>query len=129
MTKLNWKLLLLGVLTFVVSACSSSSGIEITEHQYGSKWPFSVSVGRLECKGKAVVFYTEGKTYGLNGMATKEGYLNISPIWKEDPKFFDMAREIAKSENRPVNEILKSMGTPTKVSIGDILNAGLKLCN
>lgn len=111
----------------MLSACSQS-GIEITEQQYGEKWPFSVSSGRLECKGQAVILHAEGKAYAVNGVAKQNGYAPIEAIWKEDPAFFEMANKIAKSENKPVKDVIKVMGSPTRISIGPILDSGLKLC-
>ncbi|WP_339080816.1 DUF2511 domain-containing protein [Pseudomonas sp. TMP9] len=114
--------------TFGVLTACSKPGIEVTAQQYGEKWPFKVSSGNLECKGQAVIFHTDEKAYAVNGVAKQKGYKDIEPIWKQDPKFFEMANEIAKSENKPVRDIIRAMGRPTKINIGPILDEGLKLC-
>ena len=61
-------------------------------------------------------------------MAKTQGYLEINAIWKDDPAFFEMTAEIAKAENTAVDEVMKAMGSPNKISIGPILDRGLKLC-
>ena len=92
------------------------------------KWPFTVSSGRLECVDDAVIFHSEGKVYAVNGVAKQKGYAAIEGIGKEDPSFFEMAKEIAKSENKSVKEVIQAMGSPTRISIGPILDRGLELC-
>lgn len=112
----------------MLSACSES-GTEITRMELGDKWPFSVGSGKLECIQDAVVFHANGKVYAVNGFAKSKGYDAIDEIWVEDPSFIETAKAIASSENRPVDEVIKAMGTPSKISIGDVINRGLKLCS
>lgn len=114
-------------LSVLLVGCSKP-GLELTEQQYGTKWPLTVSSGRVECKNNAVIFHTSGKEYGVNGMAKGRGYTPIDLIWKDDPAFFEMVEEVAKIKNISSEDALKFMGRPTKISIGPILDSGLKLC-
>lgn len=114
-------------LVVFLSGCSKP-GLELTEEQYGDKWPLTVPSGHVECKNDSVIFHTNGKTYGVNGLAKSRGYPSIDEIWKVDPAFFEMVEEVAKIEKISVDEALKSMGSPSKISIGPILDSGLKLC-
>jgi hypothetical protein len=114
-------------LALFLSGCSKP-GLELTEAQYGEKWPLTVSSGYVECKNNAVIFHSNGNTYAVNGVAKSQGYSEINAIWKDDPEFFEMAAEIAKAENTAVDEVIKAMGSPSKISIGPILDSGLKLC-
>lgn len=114
-------------LVLFLSGCSKPS-LELTKEQYGDKWPLTVSSGHVECKNNAVIFHSNGKTYAVNGVAKTQGYSEINAIWEDAPAFFEMAAEIAKAENTAVDEVMKAMGSPNKISIGPILDSGLKLC-
>ena len=107
----------------------------ISKEQFGTKWPLKVNNGIVKClpigKG-SVVFEAGGKTYAVNGtakgFAKKHGFYPIEGIWLNDPEFHKAAKEIADSEKKPIEEVIKAMGTPPKLNISPILNAGLKLC-
>ncbi len=108
----------------------------ISKEQFGPKWPLTVDAGTVKCLplgNGAVVFEAGGKTYAVNGTAqgfsTKYGFSSIDTIWRQDPEFLKMAKEIAASEKKPVNEVIKKMGTPPKVNIDPVIKAGLKLCH
>lgn len=125
------------VLCFSVlsTQAAARNQMTISKDQFGDKWPLSVNSGVVECLAignGSVVFEAKGKTYAVNGtakgFAKRYGFHSIEDIWLDDPKFFEMAQEIAKSENEPVDEVMKSMGTPTKIDIGPVLDSGLKLC-
>jgi Protein of unknown function (DUF2511) len=114
---------------------AAENKLTISKDQFGDKWPLSVSSGVVKCLAignGSVVFEAEGKTYAVNstakGFANRYEFHPIEDIWLDDPEFLEMARVIAKSENKPVNEIMKAMGTPTKMNIGPVLDSGLKLC-
>ncbi len=87
----------------------------VTAEEFGDKWPFTVSNGRLGCLNTRIlgnvevsdiVFTTGGKTYALNGTAQDSGkYLDVEPIWKNNPDPFI-----------------------PKVNIGPMISEGLKLC-
>ena len=85
----------------------------VTAKQFGDEWPFTVPSGILSCEGKsglgAVVFTTNGKSYAVNGAARqkakREGYKEISEIWKDNPQY-----------------------PGSKVNIGPIIQKGLTLC-
>ena len=119
---------IVGVLLIVTLTACSKPGVEISQQEYGAKWPFTVSGGRLECINNAVIFHAGEKAYAVNGVAKQKGYSAIEVIWKEDPSFFKMAEEIAKSENKAVKEVINAMGSPTRINIGPILDRGLALC-
>jgi hypothetical protein len=70
-------------------------GVYVSREQFGDKWPFTVDGGYVESINNgnafgvtygAVVFHANnGKTYALNGFAMGRGYLDIEPIWRDDP--------------------------------------------
>jgi hypothetical protein len=107
----------------------------ITKNEFGNEWPLSINSGVVKCLpigNGSVVFEAEGKTYAINGtakgFAKKHNFYSIEDIWLDDPKFLEMAKEIAKAENEPLAEVLKSMGSPTKINISPVIDSGLKLC-
>lgn len=107
----------------------------ISKDQFGKKWPFTVDKGSVKCLpigNGAVVFESGGKIYAVNGtakgFANKHGFRPMEEIWLTDPEFQKMAKEIAQSEKKPIEEVIKAMGTTPKVDISPVLNAGLKLC-
>lgn len=67
-------------------------------------------------------------TYGLNGLAQSNGFTPATSIWRIDPQQERDALEIAKTQNRPIEEVWKAMGTPRRVSIQPVLDLGLTLC-
>jgi hypothetical protein len=81
----------------------------------GLKWPLSVDAGYLGCDGSAVWFATlEGATYAVNGVALSR-YKPIDPIWLPDKKLM---------------ESVGVHGGPTvRISIGDLVEEGLKHCS
>jgi hypothetical protein len=103
------------VLALGVAACgdsSDSSGSDepeghVSAADFGKRWPLTVDEGVLACDGSngtgAVTFETDGKTYGLNGLAP-QNLPDIDPIWKMDNT------------------------TGLRVDISPLINAGLKLC-
>jgi hypothetical protein len=96
---------------------------------YGDKWPFTVKEGFVACPdGQSVIFLTGAKKYALNGVAKSKGYTPIEPIWRLDPEMIKMQKEIAKSEKKSLKEIQNNMGPTPRVSIGPVLDKGLKLC-
>ncbi|MCX5601609.1 YebY family protein [Streptomyces phaeochromogenes] len=71
------------------------------------EWPFSVGGGVLRCRQGAVTFTVAGGAeYGVNGTAKGLGYPEPIPIWVDDPE----------------------LGQGVKISIGEVLDAGLVLC-
>ncbi|MES2730151.1 MAG: DUF2511 domain-containing protein [Bacteroidota bacterium] len=87
MNKIPVSLICIGLLA--LAACSSNDhGIKVTKSEYGTKWPFTVDEGYIDCvDNQEVVFRTGRKVYSLSG-ATEDAqkYLNIEYIWKEDPQ-------------------------------------------
>jgi len=70
----------------VLAACSDSS--EISEKEYGHKWPFTVKSGKLECIDPGtVLFHSGGQTYGLYNVMAADGgnYLPINDITRPNP--------------------------------------------
>lgn len=51
-------------LVVFLSGCSKP-GLELTEEQYGDKWPLTVSSEHVECKNNAVIFHANGKKYAV----------------------------------------------------------------
>ena len=68
------------------------------------------------------------ETYAVNGAAKNRGYLPIESIWKIDPEVVNLKKMIAKTEGKTVEEVDKVVGPTPRISIGSILNAGLRLC-
>ena len=98
----------------------SATNETIYKSEYGKHWPFTVSYGQLACSGVgSVTFTAHGKTYAVNGLAMSDKkYSNIREIWKDD------------SESEHAKYMLKQ-GRPDfvpKISIGPIIDRGLKLC-
>jgi len=108
------------ILSLAPVAAKSASGEVISASEYGSKWPFAVSSGRLECEGiGAVTFAVNGKTYAVNGLAMSDRKnANIHAIWKVDTDS-DVARYMTE-QGRP--------DLVPRISIGPIIDRGLKLC-
>ena len=86
----------------------------ISKRDYGKEWPFTVDQGILKCDNNAVIFISNGRTYGVNGTAKSrgrnQGYSDIEDIWAFDPLFSDGGN----------NEV--------RINIGPIISDGLKLC-
>ncbi|MFW5431251.1 MAG: DUF2511 domain-containing protein [Methylophilaceae bacterium] len=105
----------------------------LSKEEFGDKWPVSVGSGTVACIANSVVFEADGKLYAVNGIAKGEaekyGYANIEDIWLDDPEFFKLVEGVAKVKGVPVEEVAKTMGEPTKIGIGPILDAGVSLCN
>ncbi len=134
MPKLSTAIFVLCISTLSTLAAARNQ-MTISKDQFGDEWPLSVKSGVVKCLAignGSVVFEAKGKTYAVNGTAKgaakKYGFHSIEDIWLDDPKFFEMAQEIANAENEPVDEVIKSMGAPTKISIRPVLDSGLILC-
>ncbi len=71
-------------------------------------WPLTVERGTLDCEpANRVIFTAGGTTYAVNGTAKGAGeWPDIDPIWADD-----------------------SSGLGLKVDIGDLIDAGLALCD
>lgn len=105
---LKIRLAMIGILTVaILAACERAFAVEISQAEYGDKWPFTVPSGRLECiPYSKVVFHAGGVAYAVNGLAMSDKrYRNIRPIWRDNP----------------------GVGGP-KVNIGSVLDRGLALC-
>jgi hypothetical protein len=58
-------------------------GIEITQNEYGKRWPFAVPQGQLRCEGRGEIISTvRGVDYAINGMAANR-CASIQAIWKK----------------------------------------------
>ena len=100
-------LLVVGYLGF--SAFADPSSKKIKQSEFGKSWPFTVKEGVLACEGSngfgAVTFTAKGVTYAINGVASgTKKYQDLKKIWKSDG----------------------NLGL--KVSVGPIIEMGLKLC-
>jgi Protein of unknown function (DUF2511) len=70
------------------------AGVEISQADYGERWPFTMSHGSLRCEGAGGIILTvHGKDYAVNGMAGShyapiqavrhhagEGDIDVGPI-------------------------------------------------
>lgn len=106
------------------------SARKISKQQMAEKWPFTVDSGVLSCVqygddnvSQGVVFEANGVLYGVNGMAKSFGknlgYKDIVDIWADDLVFKKEMMALGVSESKAT----------VKIGIGDVLQAGLKLCN
>ena len=58
-------------------------GIEITQNEYGKRWPFAAPQGQLRCEGRgAIILTVRGVDYAVNGMAANR-YASMQAIWKK----------------------------------------------
>jgi hypothetical protein len=86
----------------------------VTRHEYGSRWPFTVSEGVLTCRDsgvtagatemKEVLFTADGITYALNGYAKgRRSYQDVTAIWADDPAIPGAKKDIGPIINRALN--------------------------
>lgn len=82
----------------------------VSESTFSGKWPFVTTEGTVKCTklhGRAVVtFVTTAGEFAVNGIARSRGFMDVDPIWLD-------------SEDIP----------GAKISMRDMLNYGLTLCN
>lgn len=72
-------------LVFLMAACSPSEN-QVTQSQFGDKWPFTVESGYVDCvQPSRAIFRANGEVYALNGLARSAGYKPIDEIWRDDP--------------------------------------------
>lgn len=100
-------LIFAGVVT-IAAACGSTRATDpghVTREQFGTRWPLTLLEGTLRCEpGRVIVIRaTDGRDFGVNGMAAK--YPDIAPVWADDPAIPGL-----------------------KMDIGPLIDAGLKLC-
>jgi len=77
-------------------------GVEITQDEYGKRWPFALARARLRCEGKgAIILTARGDDYAVNGMAANR-YAPIQALWKK--------------------------GNNPNIDLGPIISRGLTLC-
>lgn len=92
------------------TASPSGSSRPVTRATFQGTWPFTVDHGILGCDPSigtgAVGFNVDGHLYGVNGFANPPRYSDVKPIWKKDPA---------------------SPGL--RITLGDMISQGLKLCN
>lgn len=77
---------------------------EVTESDFGDRWPLTVSRGILKCEKledselnvQAVTFEAEGKVYAVNGIAKgRKAGEDIDPIWAENPSIPGTKKDIS----------------------------------
>lgn len=104
------------ILMFAMPLVSLAASISLSQDQFKERWPLTVTSGTLGCepvsgnlKVQLVTFSSGGKTYALNGIACghakKRGWLEVRPIWKDNPEI-----------------------PGTKINIGPLIDRGLALC-
>jgi hypothetical protein len=81
------KLLLAAITPLVIAlAACEPEGLRVSSSDYGDDWPFTFSSGYLDCERQAAVVNSDGKTYGLNGVAKASGrYLPLEDVWRNNP--------------------------------------------
>jgi hypothetical protein len=103
---------LLGVCGALVVGCGSAKNArKVSQSDYNSTWPLTVSSGTLRCQGAdEVTFTVGGTTYAVNGLAhgvaSQHGWEDVRRIWADDPH-----------------------DPSLKISIGPLIDDGLKLCS
>lgn len=110
-------------------AVNAQSSKTITAQEFGDEWPFEVESGLVSCVNGSVLFTVEGKQYAVNGTAEANGYAEIEEIWSFNPEMLAFQKELAREENKTLEQIQQEMGGTPRVSISAVLNAGLELCN
>lgn len=116
---------------FILCSCSSELRTEsdgpqkfVSRSMFGSKWPLTIDKGTLKCLDYGgVVFITEdGSIYGVNGIAKSygktAGYSDLEDIWADDLETKKSLMEAGVSEK----------DASSKISIGPLIDEGLKLC-
>jgi hypothetical protein len=93
------------------SGNSAGSAGEVSRAEFeadGRTWPLTVDSGTLSCEPvNRVIFTAGGTTYSVNGTAKgAHQWADIDPIWADDGSGLDL-----------------------KVGIGDLIEAGLALCD
>lgn len=91
---------------------SDDHSMYVSRATFKGVWPFTVSSGTLKCvlPSQSVIFTSSGKTYAVNGMAdSATDYPPIDSIWARNPT--------------PLTP-----GYYEKQDLGDVIDAGLKLC-
>ena len=97
--------------SYVSTAYAGSA--RVTQSDFGSNWPLTVSNGTLSCSPLGdlgiVTFSANEKTYAVNGIAKgrakQNGWRPIDEIWKANPTV-----------------------PGTKINIGPLIDKGLSLC-
>lgn len=90
----------------VIIPTKHTSENQITQANFGDKWPLTVSSGEIQCINQMVIFTVQGTIYAVNGTAkTHSNYKDIREIWADSPQ-----------------------GMGLKKDIGPLINYGLKLC-
>lgn len=89
------------------SSVHGQNWVDISQAEYGDKWPFRVKQGQLTCiPYSKVIFRAHGRVYAVNGMASGDRrFAEIRLIWRDDPKIRGL-----------------------KINIGPIIDRGLTLC-
>lgn len=96
------------------SSLPNTTGEFISLEEYGRKWPLTIQQGHLNCRSRTIARYEkkdvtitlDGKTWALNGSARGSGdFLPLEDIWRDNPEI-----------------------EGAKMSVGDIIGRGLRLC-
>jgi len=107
----------LGVIAMITCSyfsLSHAGSAQVSQSDFGSNWPLTVSKGTLSCAPLGgdlgiVTFSENGKTYAVNGLAKgrakQNGWRAIDEIWKANPSV-----------------------PGTKINIGPLIDRGLSLC-
>jgi hypothetical protein len=78
-------------------------GVEVSQADYGARWPFEMTHGWLRCEGAgAVILNVQGKDYAVNGRA---------------------------SSRYPSIKAVRKRGNDPDSDVGPIISHGLALCD
>ena len=94
------------------NSSTSRTRTVVSSAEYGSRWPFTVSRGELECHQNAVIMHTAKGIFSINGKAM-DRYAGRYPEW----------RRIAKPYPGLENDPAARMPPPS-----DLIQKGLALC-
>ena len=119
------KITIVGFLIFFAVACGTANSKTIRQSDYGDKWPLTVSEATLLCKGGLGIYiYVNERYYPVNGSAQAQWIIdryigepiyNLEDIWAYHPVY---GEEWASKHGEH----------PLRISIGPLIDDGLKLC-
>ena len=105
----------------------------ITQGDYGEEWPLTVSKVTLFCKHSMVWVETGDHVYPINGMAMSRlkrerpglSVRDLEEIWRIDPGWEEFEKALKRHD--PSYEI--GSQSPQRVSVHDLIQVGLSMCN
>ena len=117
----------------VASVCTDRRQVEadakerrrdVTQSEYGDRWPFTISSATLVCSGDMVWIESNGIAYPLNGFA-----LSGLPILRSDLTIREV--EEVWTFDQQHNDMMVAAGHPNpglRINLGPLIPDGLQLC-